>query len=354
MPSTIPKQSLPAADGIRGLACLIVLLMHGISFCWPAAFPLLRGGGKYGVWLFFVLSAFLLTLRLQQRGFSAASLLDYALGRSLRILPLFACACLLYYGFGLGIQDHEQLRAALSFQQGFIHLWTIPVEFKFYLLLPPLAWAGLWLQRHWGDATLLATGMLFLAAQQAAWPYWLTPESAPDTRWYLPSFLFGILAALLLPRIRQLPRTRLATPFALLTLLALLFALPGSRMWLFATPLSGDLLDKHLYLGLLWALFLALLVDGHGLAGRLLCSRPLALLGAISYSAYLFHLLVMLPLAERWPGNPTAFVAAIALSVLAGAAGYLLVESPLERLRRTLIRATQAQAAAIKKPDSIN
>lgn len=329
---------LPAADGIRGLACLIVLLLHGISFCWPASVSWLRGGGKYGVWLFFVLSAFLLTLRLQQRGLGSRSLLDYALGRSLRILPLFAFACLLYYALGVGIRTSGQLQAALSFREGFIHLWTIPVEFKFYLLLPPLVWAALHLQRRCGDTITLLAGLALLALQQWLWPYWETPENAPHTRWYLPAFLFGTLAALLLHRLRRPGswQPALATPFALLTLLTLLLALPGTRHWLFDTPLSGDLMDKHLYLGLLWALFVALLVDGHGLAGRLLCSRPLAFLGTISYSTYLFHWAILHLLNQYWRGHYSTFAATLALSVVAGAAGYYLAERPLEHLRRRL------------------
>ncbi|WP_312513512.1 acyltransferase family protein [Stutzerimonas nitrititolerans] len=330
----LPPASLPAADGIRGLACLTVLLMHGISFCWPDAFPLLRGGGKYGVWLFFVLSAFLLTLRLQQRGFALPSMTDYALGRCLRILPLYALACVLYYAVGHGIQTREQLIDALTFQQGFIHLWTIPVEFKFYLLLPPLAWAGLQLQQRFGNGSLLLGALALLVAQQVLWPYWLTPESSAATRWYIPSFLFGLLAALWLPAVRRLPRRRLATLCALFTLAVLCVALPGARLWLFGTSLSGDLLDKHLYLSLLWALFIVLLVDGDGVAGRWLCTRHMAFLGSISYSAYLFHLLIMLPIAARWPQQPAALVAAIGLSIAAGALGYYLAERPLERLRR--------------------
>lgn len=329
-----PSHNLPAADGIRGLACLTVLLMHGISFCWPEAFPLLRGGGKYGVWLFFVLSAFLLTIRLQQRGFGLPSMTDYALGRCLRILPLYVLACGLYYTASHGIQTREQLLDALTFQQGFIHLWTIPVEFKFYLLLPPLAWAGLQLQQRFGNGGLLLGALALLATQQLLWPYWLTPESSAATRWYIPSFLFGLLAALWLPAIRKLPRRRLATLCALLTLAVLCVSLPGARLWLFDTALSGGLLDKHLYLSLLWALFIVLLVDGDGMVGRWLCSRHMAFLGSISYSTYLFHLLIMLPIAARWPQQPAALLAAIGLSIAAGALGYYLAERPLERLRK--------------------
>jgi len=332
-----PPLHLPAADGIRGVACLIVLLTHGIAFCWPESMPWLRGSSKTGVWLFFVLSAFLLTLRLQHRGFGFHNLYDYALGRCLRILPLFVVACLLYYGVDHGIRNDSQLWSAITFQEGFIHLWTVPAEFKLYLILPPLAWVGQALQRRFGDLTLLLASIAALALQQMLWPYWLTPESTIETRWYLPSFLFGIIAALLLPRIRRLPRKHLATPYALLMLAALLLLLPGTRLWLYGTPPGTDLLDKHLYFSLMWMGFVVLLIDGNGWVGRMLCSRAMAFFGAVSYSAYLFHLLIMLPLTERWPEQYSTYLAAVSLSLAAGAIGYYLAERPLEALRRRIV-----------------
>ncbi len=347
-----PPRNLLAADGIRGLACLLVLLVHAFSHFYPATFPLTRGAGKYGVWLFFVLSSFLLTLRLQQRGFGLSNLSDYAVGRTLRVLPLYFLACLLYYWAGIGITTATELKAALTFQQGFIHLWTIPVEFKFYLLLPPLAWAGLWLLRRYGHPTLIISGLSLLLMQQALWPYWQTPENSAETRWYLPAFLFGILAALLLPNLRQLHRSRVATPCALATLLILMLALPGTRLWLFGTPLSADLMDKHLYLGLVWTCFLVVLVDGQGLAGRLLMSGPLARLGAISYSTYLFHWLAFSLLAKLWPGNAAAMFAALALALVAGALGYHLFEQPAERLRRNIIKAGREPKSAFGETDT--
>ncbi|WP_278421841.1 acyltransferase family protein [Stutzerimonas kunmingensis] len=339
-----PSQHLPAADGIRGVACLIVLLTHGIAFCWPESMPWLRGSSKTGVWLFFVLSAFLLTLRLQHRGFGFHSLYDYALGRCLRILPLFVVACMLYYGVDHGIRNDSQLWSAITFQQGFIHLWTIPAEFKFYLILPPLAWTGLALQRRFGDLTFVFGGITVVILHQSLWPYWLTPESSIETRWYLPSFMLGIIAAVLMPRIRGLSLEFLATPYAVLTLAALLLLLPGTRLWLFDTPPSTDLLDKHLFFSLMWVGFVVVLVDGHGWAGRLLCSRPLAFVGAVSYSAYLFHLLIMLPLTERWAGQLYTYIAAVILSIGAGAAGYYLAERPLEVFRRRLTRPTASHS----------
>lgn len=334
---TSTAHSLPAADGIRGIACLIVLLMHGLSLGWPEQlFPLLRGGGKYGVWLFFVLSAFLLTLRLQRRGFGLASLADYALARSLRIVPLFVLACLLYAWAGVGITDARQLGEVLIMQRGSIHLWTIPVEFKAYVVLPLLVWLGSLVQCRTGMIGLLLVTLLALGGQQALWPYWQTPADSPQTRWYLPAFLFGSVAALLLPWVRKWPRGSAGMVCAVLTLLLLLAALPGVRQALLGGPLANDLMDKHLFIGLAWALFVLLLVDGEGLVGRLLISPVLGFVGRISYSTYLFHWLIMVGLFQWFPRSVLAFISALILALLVGALGYYLAELPLEHLRRRL------------------
>lgn len=71
----------PAADGIRGLACLLVLCTHLPGFFLPDYGKYVTGTGKYGVWLFFVLSAFLLTSRFKATGFGPGALWRYAVGR---------------------------------------------------------------------------------------------------------------------------------------------------------------------------------------------------------------------------------------------------------------------------------
>ena len=57
------------ADGIRGVACLIVICIHAIAIFFPSTRDLMAGAGKIGVWLFFVLSAFLLTSKFMRSGF---------------------------------------------------------------------------------------------------------------------------------------------------------------------------------------------------------------------------------------------------------------------------------------------
>ena len=41
---------LPILDGIRGLACLIVLMAHAVTMFLPHSAPYLAGSGKIGVW----------------------------------------------------------------------------------------------------------------------------------------------------------------------------------------------------------------------------------------------------------------------------------------------------------------
>ena len=81
-----------ALDGLRGLGVLIVLGSH-LSNAGFLPQPGLSGSGKSGVYLFFTLSAFLLTRALLRRPLAdftnARRWADYALRRVLRIWPLY-------------------------------------------------------------------------------------------------------------------------------------------------------------------------------------------------------------------------------------------------------------------------
>src|SRR5690606_21941755 len=92
---------LDALDGLRGLAVLIVIASH-LSNARLLPWPGVAGWGKGGVYLFFVLSAFLLTRALLRRplaGFASGRLwADYALRRVLRIWPLYLVVLLASWG----------------------------------------------------------------------------------------------------------------------------------------------------------------------------------------------------------------------------------------------------------------
>ncbi|CND01205.1 Acyltransferase family [Yersinia frederiksenii] len=84
------KDYLAGADGIRGLACLIVISLHSIGLFFSDIQFYTLGMDKLGVWIFFVLSSFLLTRQFLKNGFSSGVIIDYSISRALRIIPAVA------------------------------------------------------------------------------------------------------------------------------------------------------------------------------------------------------------------------------------------------------------------------
>lgn len=323
---------------MRGLACLIVLLVHALANFSATLAPWLGGAGKLGVWLFFVLSALLLTRRLQQQRYTRRSLVDYALGRMLRILPAYAIAVLLYWRFGsAGIDSWDDVLAAMTLRRGYAHLWTVPVEFAFYALLPLFAWLLSIVHRRASLTWMLIGCILLIIAQQALFPYWRTPTNSIDVLWYLPCFLCGIAAAFVLEDRRWQPGARTADAIGVVCLLLIAVTTPWMQHLL-----SGRVLvpidDKFVFLGVLWAQFVLTQARSAGLLARALGSRALTTVGRASYSIYLMHWLVVLTIARHWPGNAAACAAAIVLSIAVGQIGWALVERPSEALRRRIAR----------------
>ena len=133
--------TIRALDGLRGLAVLLVLLshmsLHGINLIATLDFS---GIGKAGVYLFFALSAFLLTwqaLQLEHKAIrSSRYWLGYAVRRVVRIYPLYLVALIISLAlFASGqninpkITSLGQLLKHLALLDGQHIFWAIPVEF---------------------------------------------------------------------------------------------------------------------------------------------------------------------------------------------------------------------------------
>ena len=323
-------------DGIRGLACLIVLLTHVPGFFFPQTAAYFAGTGKYGVWLFFVLSAFLLTTKFAKTGFSTSVLAGYALGRFLRIIPLFVVVCAIYWVFGAaGIKSYGDFFSAITLQQGYAHLWTIPVEFKFYLLLPFFAFSFIYVSGKFGMVAASLLALVEIVIHQAVWPYWATPENSIATRWYIPSFIFGCYAAVSIDSIRERITSRSASIVAGVVILSLFCLSPGGRNLLAGMPLDRWLMDKYIFLSFLWMFFILVLADGKGMAGRIMKNVVLRRLGAWSYSIYLIHWFFYQGLASVQLGGLFA-IGAFVGAIVAGAALFTFIESPIERFRHSL------------------
>lgn len=336
-----------AIDGLRGLAALIVVASHasGMGLHWVPGLSL-AGIGKYGVFLFFVISAFLLTLQwLQappQAGVMGARLWRYMVRRVLRIYPLYAVVLL--FGWllprGLGVpMDGVAVWMHLTLREGRDIYWSVPVEFKYYLVIPFLAWAlALRLASVWKGLALVALTVLALLVFPPARSV-LNSIALGD---YLPIFLCGSAAAWLLstgtlPQARQPARALHLADGVLLLLLAA--TVPAVLQWLGADG-SLDLLHREfLGWGGFWALVLLAVVRGW-LPGWAAMLR-LPMLGACGrwcFGIYLLHM-PALYLAKRLPvPDISRGWVGLAIALVAAALAHALIERPAMRWAARLTR----------------
>jgi peptidoglycan/LPS O-acetylase OafA/YrhL len=158
-----PDSHVPALDGLRGLAIIMVLFVHFIGNTRPGnAFELLlvkaSNYGRYGVDLFFVLSGYLITGILYDSKGSTHYFRNFYMRRILRIFPLYyAVLFVLFIVLPLapslypsGLQEASRYQAWIWpygvnlflamrgwWELPYIsHFWSLAVEEHFYLCWP--------------------------------------------------------------------------------------------------------------------------------------------------------------------------------------------------------------------------
>jgi peptidoglycan/LPS O-acetylase OafA/YrhL len=283
-------------DGLRAIAFLMVFVSH------KAMTPLNDRYGSAGVWIFFVLSGFLITRilaeargKIEARGGSfVPGLFQFYGRRTARIFPIYylflailtvlALRGLVNVG-ELGRQASNWLYLSNIYiaQNGWVgrlgHFWSLAVEEQFYVLFAPLVLA-IPLRR----LPILCFSIIALSA--AAHGY-LLATAAWEVSFAVNSFVnFGLLAVGGLAGLwaeRPLPRylkgdLPLALAFALILVMPMLFR-------------SVDSWEQF---GRLTCFLNALLLVQiyqlqNGRITALLDLAPIRALGIISYAAYLFH-----------------------------------------------------------------
>jgi peptidoglycan/LPS O-acetylase OafA/YrhL len=356
-PTGNANNRLLALDGLRGLACAGIVLLH----VWMYDHGAPHGGGqknvldlvigelRLGVPLFFVLSGFLVyrpfvAAALDGRG--GPSLRTYALRRAARVLPAYWAAVIGAFVL-LRVLDHPyrvpagQLPTFLLFAQNqdpsvVNHLdpplWTLCVEVTFYLLVPLVGLLALRLGRRRGRQLALAGALTLLGAALVAaaalghWPRTTTSSLVTN----LTSFAAGMYAAVLVHR-RELSRTT-----ALALLAAGIALIVGDGVWhaaaLGAQQVRDVGADQPAAIG--FALVIAAFA-GSSLRAGPLATAPLTTMGTLSYAAYLWHFPMIYALRQlgAWPGNlALAFAATMAVTCAIALASWRLLEQPIIRL----------------------
>ncbi|WP_235938310.1 acyltransferase family protein [Endobacterium cereale] len=333
----------PDIDGLRGIACLFVLVAHSLSnHFYPEGAWLLAGTGGIGVILFFVLSASLLTVRLSEDGLAPKSLVAYAVARFVRILPMFWIAVVVYFAFGeIDILTVNLLWTALTFQTWHWHLWTIPIELQFYLLLPVILIASAAVTRK---SPYLSIAILLISAV-ALDLYWQANGdlSRNTLARYLPSFAGGVVVALALLHLPR-PSIRISTAIGGVGFFGVVALTILMKSGLLTEPRQSLFRVHNLY-GMLWSLATYSVFVSGTVWSRWLSWAPLAAFGKTIYSTYLFHYLLVILIARQpeWWRVPACILTSIAV----GWAVHHFVERRMGKLRapitRVLTRSSSAQ-----------
>jgi peptidoglycan/LPS O-acetylase OafA/YrhL len=286
---------VPALDGLRGVAILLVVGYH----LWE--FPV---GGWIGVNLFFVLSGFLITtLLLEERAVTGGvRLRAFYLRRARRLLPALAVLLAGYVAIdaargvdALGLVARWGLYTGNFYEAfwpgvaanlvGLNHLWSLAREEQFYLLWPA---ALLAVRKARNPVAVLAVVITALMLYRAALMTTGASEAriyfAPDTN--LDGLLIGSALAF------QRRRGPLPVPAGLAAAAAVVTALIVS-----AIPSMAILNVAALPL---FELAAAVLIAAAA-CGSLRLPRALVWLGGISYSLYLWHFVVFWALHWRHP-----------------------------------------------------
>ena len=316
--------------GLRALAALTVLVGHVLPW---AGYPGLHLAPSIGVVLFFVLSGYLLGRLYLSEKFTFGNVARYVVARVARVYPLFAVVVVAAAlpsiwlngrsPFGVGF---DRVLEHLGLAGSGTTIWTIAVEFRFYLLFIPL-WLGFSLLTR--NRLLLASAFV-LSVVALLWLTGMTGDRLAMNR-YLHLFLLGMLGALVGERATGWRTAAAAVlPISLGMYVASFFVVP---MLYDQELVYGDIVVSA---GVL-LLVLAAVEAPTSTVGRVLSARPLVWLGEVSFGVYLLHRPVMFAFKEL---GLTALSGAVLVATVFGAtiAIAAFANIVIEKPARTAIR----------------
>jgi peptidoglycan/LPS O-acetylase OafA/YrhL len=350
-PNDTKGRHIKVLDGLRGLAVLFVLLSHSSRHnIMLFDFFDFRYIGHFGVFLFFVMSAYLLDRQIlvhllvkKQRKYWS----NYAVRRFLRIYPLFMIA--LFLNILLNYYELSQYAIGITWSNLVDHLllikgegifWSIAVEFKYYLISPLLLlFCHSFLK--WNERKV-NLAFIFTIVFSIIAPF-IINFSEPSTIRFLSIFLIGSYISVaeiayskvsnLKARIRNFDKKINYLAIGSIVLIVLTF----ESIFTFYSgfdryPFHHSLF--HIFYGVLWGVIMVALLFSKGTFQNIFEWKILRLYGIVSYSAYLFHMPILkfVEMNIKISGS-IKLIIFLSLVFLVSSIFYFLIEKPLSKIR---------------------
>jgi peptidoglycan/LPS O-acetylase OafA/YrhL len=387
---------IPGADGLRALACLLVVWHHttqrfnpDTSAAWIKGIHFLGMRGEVGVSLFFVLSGCLLSLPFWNSLINAdpaPSLRLYAINRAARIIPAYWFNLLFCTLIALWVFDQNvnwwRLISGFFFINSYHYssffpaelngpLWSIGLEVSCYVLLPmvlfviikttrrvPFAIAGMigWicalqLLNPWIINAFMTSDKLkgwqygFTGGAKQWLPYWNISS-------FFTQFLCGSLAALVIITLR----TRGTLKSFTFDLSAILFATAAILLVAIKlVPGAPDSFTKQPYVAPFYAILMAAVLVSASMSThiyRILDNKLFRWIAKLSFSIYLWHMFLIVIIERKIFDNYVYYgltdiwqwilisSIVLAVSIAIAAMSWRFVESPILQFARRKRRVT--------------
>ncbi|CAB5030603.1 unannotated protein [freshwater metagenome] len=354
---TQPSSRIEGLDGLRAVAVMTVLVSH-IFIAAPgvlqySVFRTFARGGFLGVNIFFVMSGFLITSRLLQDKETGGqiNLRKFYAHRALRIFPAVTVFLAAHYFYAVkndfplsGTAANEFAMTKATFLQyanyavyknpmtqfiDNVSLWSLSIEGQFYIAVPIVVFVLFRKNR----SNYLPVGIIVLSigilAIQRGIVYndlgWFATYIRTDTR--IESLIIGMLGAVLMMKTNVVKPTFLryaSFPAVIVVVVIVLYGrADGSFMW-FGGMTLFDFACLVIVLALAHQAFFA---------SRILCWKPIAWVGVISYGLYIWQIPVFRIIQRHGEklSNIERLVLAMSATFLLSALSWYLIERPAMR-----------------------
>ena len=351
------KQSrkIRSLDGLRAISICMVLIGH-LSPYLPAnitnsIFFKFISNGTLGVSIFFVISGYLITkLLIQEKNKTGdVSLKNFYTRRVLRIFPIFYLYILLViiikmFFFSNIVDNYTEIGFAAMYLWNYKHIfnvngdagnylnhyWSLSMEEQFYLLWP-IAFIKI-KRKH-----LIKTVILIIICMPLirVATYFLMPGSRGQIHMMIQTggdtILIGCLAAILetqkeiFRKVSKIFSNNYVGIFSFLFLFIINKILNEKLGGAYSMSIGQSIENIFLVLFVLWCIYI------ENPFSKLLNTTVFVQIGIVSYSIYIWHVIILKNPGNVFPENP---LFKITLIFLVGFLSYYLIETPILRLKR--------------------